>query len=95
MKEKFSKLKFGKKLTAEQKAKLKQLITSRMEAFQWNKNDVCLSDLIEHEIDTGDSKLIKQRQFKIPKAVQHVLGEQVADLVKNNMNRVIVHSAHQ
>ncbi len=56
-----------------------------MAAFQWSDDDVGRTDLLEHEIDTGNSKPIKQKQFKIPQAVQGILEEQIKDMVKNNL----------
>ena len=85
LKQKLSRLKFGNKLSSEQTDKLKSLIRKNMAAFQWTDDDVGRTNLIEHEIDTGNSKPIKQRQFKIPQAVQSVLDSQIKDLVKNNM----------
>ena len=83
--ENFSRLKFGRKLNIDQVAKLKSVISLNESAFQWSDDDVGRTSLLEHEIDTGDSKPIKQRQFKIPQAVQGVLDQQIEDLVKNDM----------
>ena len=47
-----------------------------LSAFQWSDDDVGRTNLIEHEINTGNNKPIKQRQFKIPQAVQ---DEQIRD----------------
>jgi hypothetical protein len=78
-------LKFGKKLTSNQTEKIKNLIKQKMVAFQWSDDDVGRTNLIEHEINTGNSKPIRQKQFKIPQAVQAVLDEQINDLVRNQM----------
>jgi hypothetical protein len=83
--EKLARLKFGKKITGSQEKKLKHLIERNMAAFQWSDDDVGRTDLLEHEIDTGNSKPIKQKQFKIPQAVQGILEEQIKDMVKNNL----------
>ena len=72
LKEKLSRLNYGKKLTENQTEMIKSLIKQKMAAFQWSENDVGRTNLIEHEINTGNSKPIKQRQFKIPQAVQGV-----------------------
>jgi hypothetical protein len=83
--DRISKLKFGKKLTAEQRKRLVAVIKSKMEAFQWEETDIGLTDLVEHEIITGCNKPIKLKQYKIPQAVQGVLDEQIKELVKNDL----------
>jgi len=85
LKEKLSRFKVGKKLTNEQTVKISDLVTRNLSAFQWSDDDVGRTNLIEHEIHTGSNKPIKQRQFKIPQAVQGVLDEQIKDLIKNNL----------
>ena len=35
-----------------------------MTASQWSEDDVGRTNFIEHEIDTGDSKPIRQKQLK-------------------------------
>ena len=64
---------------------LKNLIKSKSEAFQWTESDIGLTDLIEHEINTGESKPIKQKQYKIPQAVQGVLDGQINELQENDL----------
>ena len=85
MKGHLERLKFGKKLTSNQTEKIKNLIKQKMVAFQWSDDDVGRTNLIEHEINTGNSKPIRQKQFKIPQAVQAVVDEQINDLVRNQM----------
>lgn len=85
LKEELSRFKVGKKLTNEQTGKIRDLVKRNLAAFQWSDDDVGITNLIEHEIHTGSNKPIKQRQFKIPQAVQGVLDEQIKDLIKNNM----------
>jgi hypothetical protein len=48
-------------------------VKRNLAAFQWSDDDVGRTYLIEHEINTGNNKPIKQRQFKILQAVQGVL----------------------
>jgi len=60
-------------------------VKRNLAAFQWSDDDVGRTYLIEHEINTGNNKPIKQRQFKIPQAVQGVQDEEIRDLVSNDM----------
>ena len=76
-KEHLSKIKFGSKLTDCQKARLEELINRKSADFQLNENDIGRTHLIEHSIDTGNSAPIRQRQYRIPQALQGELDAQV------------------
>ena len=67
MKGHLERLKFGKKLTSNQTEKIKNLIKQKMVAFQWSDDDVGRTNLIEHEINTGNSKPIRQKNLKYHK----------------------------
>ena len=43
------------------------------------------TSLIEHEINTGDSVPIKQKQFRIPQTVQGELDNQIHKMLKNDL----------
>jgi hypothetical protein len=47
---------------------LKKLLDENSQAFQLHDSDIGLTDLIEHEIDTGEHKPIRQRQYRLPQA---------------------------
>ena len=51
------------------KKSFKTLIESKFEAFQLSEDDVGLTDLIEHEINTVEHPPIKQRPYRIPATV--------------------------
>ena len=58
-----------------------KLIKSKYEAFQLHESDIGLTDLIEHRIDTGSHAPIKQRQIRIPNAMQDELEKQIKELL--------------
>jgi hypothetical protein len=56
-----------------------------MDAFQWGDDDIGRTDLIEHSIDTGDSGPIRQKQYKIPQAVQGEMNKQIDEMLRNGL----------
>ena len=84
-KKKLNAINLGKNLSIEQKEMLSQLIYMKREAFQLHENDVGLTDLIEHEIDTGSCKPIRQKQFRLPQAVHGELERQLEELSRNKL----------
>ena len=84
-KELFSKINFGKHLTSEQKVQLERLLGKKSEVFQLSVDDVGLTDLIEHEIDTGDHKPIRQRQYRIPATVSAEVDKQISEMLRNGI----------
>ena len=80
-----SKVQFGKSLTLDQKARLNKLIESKAEAFQLSENDVGLTNLIEHEINTGAHHPIKQRPYRMPATVKDEVAKQTAEMLRNGI----------
>jgi hypothetical protein len=85
MLEKLNKIQFGEKLDERQKDQLKKLVMSNLEAFQWSDDDVGRTDLISHQIDTGNAKPIRQKQYRIPLALHGELDKQIKELLKTDM----------
>ena len=56
-------LKFGKKLTPEQRNRVVAVIKSKMDVFQQEETEIGLTDLVEHEKITGSNKPIKLKQY--------------------------------
>ena len=50
-----------------------------------NDDDVGLTDLIEHRIDTGNHPPIRQRQYRIPATVNDEVDRQVQEMLRNNI----------
>jgi hypothetical protein len=84
-KDQLNKVQFGENLTKDQKRRLKTLIESKFEAFQLSEDDVGLTDLIEHEINTVEHPPIKQRPYRIPATVASEVEKQTAEMLKNGI----------
>ena len=80
-----NKIKFGKDLTGEQKAQLQKLIEDKSEVFQLSENDVGLTNLIEHGIDTGNHPPIRQRQYRLPATMIEEVENQTKEMVRNGI----------
>jgi hypothetical protein len=78
------KVKFGKDLSSSRKETIIELLRAKWQAFQRDDRDVGLTDLIEHEIDTGNHKPIRQRQFRLPQATSVEVDKQLEELLRNN-----------
>ena len=53
-------------LTEEQKKALKMFLIKHLELFSKSKEDLGLTDLVEHRINTGDATPIRQRASRLP-----------------------------
>lgn len=69
-------------MTAAQRAELLALLQQYADVFQWHEDDVGLTHLIEHTIDTGDTKPFRCRQFRTPHATMHDAKEQLKGLLR-------------
>ena len=80
-----SMLKVNDELTADQKKRLMEIIEQNAIAFQWSEYDTGITDLVEHNIDTGDEKPIKQRQYRLPQTAQAEVEKQVSKMLENGI----------
>ena len=72
----------GSDLTAEQKGKLESLLKRHAEMFDGH---VGFTDLVTHEIDTGDHPPIRQPPRRVPPHLSDELRSQILDLVKQGI----------
>ena len=82
-----NKIKFGKNLNEQQKSRSVKLIKSKYKAFELHESDIGLTNLIEHKIDTGDNATIKQRQHRLPQALQGEVEKQIKELLDSDVFR--------
>ena len=82
---KLEKFSFGPKLSVEQKQRVSAMLVTKLDAFQWDPNDVGRTDLVKHKIDTGNSEPIRKKQFKIPHALRSVMDNMVKELQDQKM----------
>jgi hypothetical protein len=45
---------------------LKELILKYEGAFQWSQYDIGTTQVVKYNIDTGNAKPIKQKQYRMP-----------------------------
>ena len=69
-------------LTVNQKKQFSCLLEEFNDLFAEDCNDLGLTDLMEHTIDTGNAKPIKQAPRRLPPHKRHVVDKQLADLLQ-------------
>ena len=69
--------------------KLKDLLTEYQHVFALDNSELGSTDLVEHLIDTGDSKPIHQHPRRIPFALREKVDEMVQEMLEQG---VIQHS---
>lgn len=79
------KLHINNELPVEERNEILKLIMKHQNAFKWTEDDIGLTNLAEHEIDTGSAKPIKQRQYRLPQSAQEEVGRQVEDMLNKNI----------
>ncbi|MCP3666773.1 MAG: hypothetical protein GY696_30465, partial [Gammaproteobacteria bacterium] len=74
-------------LTESETKKLKKLLREYEDIFSTDDFDIGYTDVIRHEIDVGDSKPVKQRAYRIPKAQEAVVKEHIEQMLENGIIR--------
>ena len=72
-------------LNEEQKIVLKQLLMKYPDVFSKSKGDIGLTNLVEHKIDTGDAKPIKQRPYRIPLSKREQAEKEIKTMAENGI----------
>ena len=70
-------------LTQEQKNRLKNILMNNKDYFAKHANDYGFTDIVEHDIDTGDTKPIRQKCRHPPLALQDTEEELIKDMLNN------------
>lgn len=82
--------KFGDNLSSEEKAKILALLRKYTSSFSSpNNQKLGRVPVVEHEIDVGDSKPIKQRAYRVSFKERQVINDQVDELLRKD---IIEHS---
>ena len=71
-------------LTQEQKNRLKNILQNSKEYFAQHENDYGKTDIVTHDIDTGDTKPIRQKCRHPPLALQDQESDLVDDMQNND-----------
>ncbi|OMH79608.1 Retrovirus-related Pol polyprotein from transposon [Zancudomyces culisetae] len=60
-----------------------QLLVHYNDIFASSLEELTSTDLVEHSIDTGDHKPIRQRPYRVPQSMQVKVREELATMLKN------------
>ena len=61
------------------------LIVEHQNTFQWNDSSYGRTDAVEHKIDTGDTKPIRQRQYRLSPLASAEIEKQVTNMQANGL----------
>ena len=83
--EQINKIRFGKNLSNEQKQLLNEVLVKNKDAFQWNKDEVGQTNMVEHEVHTTgpggqEQGPIQVSQYPIHHAAKDGCRQQVKDM---------------
>ena len=76
-------------LEDEEREKLKELVLEYAQLFALNPSELGFTDVVQHTIDTGDSRPLRQLPRRIPFALRGKVEEMVEDMLERG---VIQHS---
>jgi len=79
-------MKMGPKLKNEEKLLLQEVIFRNKNAFQWNKEELGFTRLVEHHVNTIGGP-IQERQYPIHQAAKSELREQSESMIKKKIIR--------
>ena len=72
-------------VAAEYKAQLKDLLTEYKDIISSDELDLGRTELVEHRIDTGDARPVRQTLRRSPAAYAHIIDEQLETLMKQGI----------
>ena len=67
------------------KLKLRQLLEEYQDIISSDEIDLGKTDLVEHRIDTGDAKPVRQSLRRMPAAYSHIIDEQIELMLKQGI----------
>ena len=65
--------------------KLKDLLTEYQHVFALDNPELSSTDLVEHRIDTGDSKPIHQYSRRVPLALREKVSKMIQEMLKQDI----------
>ncbi|CAG2210957.1 unnamed protein product [Mytilus edulis] len=75
----------SRELSEEQTLQLKNLLIRHSDAFAKSKNDLGCCDLIEHTIDTGDARPVKQNPRRLPLAKREAADQEIKRMLEGGI----------
>ena len=85
--DKLNKIATGKSISAEQRSQLLAVIANKADAFKWDPDELCLTNLVEHNIPTSNNKPVQQKQYPTRSIARDHMREQVADMLSKGYNK--------
>ena len=78
-------IQIDEKLTRDQRNKLLLLIDKYDHIFSKHANDLGFNDVHKFDINTGDAKAIKSRQYRVPYAQQETVDKMIDEMLSNKI----------
>ncbi len=75
----------GTKLSPDEREELQKLLIEYVDIFAINPNKPSTTDLVMHDIDTGDHKPINVRPYPIPKAYEQTAFTMINEMLKDGI----------
>ncbi|CAG2215712.1 unnamed protein product [Mytilus edulis] len=75
----------SRELSEEQTLQLKNLLIRHSDAFAKSKNDLGCCDLIEHTIDRGDARPVKQNPRRLPLAKRRAADQEIKRMLEGGI----------
>ncbi len=85
--DRWNNLSINKELTALEREMLLQVLDKHQDTFQWDSSVVGRTKLVEHTINTGDSKPVQLRQYPLPSVALAEVRRQRDDMLKTGIIR--------
>ena len=75
------------KLTTEQRRMLQVVLSMHEKVFQWGIESIGRTFLVQHNVPTGDTKPIQQKQYPIPSVAMDEIRKQTNQMIENKIIR--------
>ena len=77
----------GDRLSDTQKFQLRVMLLKNHKAFQWDPNAISRTNLVEHEINTGNALPIRTKQYPLPTVALDQIRQQTVKMLKDGTIR--------
>ena len=73
------------KLEDEERRRLRELVLEYAQLFALNPSELGFTDVVQHTINTGDSRPLRQQPRRIPFALRGKVEEMVEDILEHGV----------
>lgn len=81
----WNKIVLNPKLSPTEQASIIELLKKYEKLFQWSEYDIGITSKTEHSIDTGNTRPIKQAQYRLPQIAQDEIEKQIKSMLENKI----------